>query len=58
MALGEPLCALNIVSGCHGKERSLSPWRQTDGHTEHALRLRFQHSGEVLDQGGEQGISG
>lgn len=36
-----------------GKERSLSPWRQTDGPTEHALSLESLYSGESAGPRGE-----
>lgn len=36
-----------------GRERSLSPQRQTDGHIEHALCLRFPHSGESAGPRGD-----
>lgn len=36
-----------------GKERNLSPWRQTDGQMERALCLRSPHSGESAEPEGE-----
>lgn len=55
MELGEPLHALNIVSGCRREGRSLHPQRQTDGHQSVPCASASRTVGQVLGPGGMSG---
>lgn len=55
MELEEPMCALNIVSGCHREGRSLHLLRQTDGHQSVPCSLDSHTVSKVLDPGRKSG---